>query len=139
METQDLKCECDIISSEINIENKPDIGTKSLYKSFYDVLKFSNYKILKCYKLAFRWINFKINLGFILVFIFFIIYLIFLFMYLIKGINQLRIDISRFLYVESQKKEVNSPIVIFKQPEKEKNEGMVNVLGLEGKEKQLKI
>jgi hypothetical protein len=59
-------------------------------------------------------------------------------MYLVKGIDQLRIDISRFLYVESQKKEVNSPIVIFKEPEKEKNEGMTNVFGLEGKRKTAK-
>ena len=58
-------------------------------------------------------------------------------MYLIKGINQLRIDISRFLYVESQKKEVNSPIVIFKEPEKEKNDNMysTNVFKLEKKRK----
>ena len=138
METQNVKCECKVESSEINLKKGQNEGSKSLYKSFYDVLKYSNYKVLKCYKLAFRWINFKINLGFILVFIFFIIYLIFLFMYLIKGINQLRIDISRFLYVESQKKEVNSPIVIFKEPEKEKNEGMTNVFGLEGKRKTAK-
>ncbi len=42
METQDLKCECNIVSSEIKVEKVEDFSSKSLYKSFYDVLKFSN-------------------------------------------------------------------------------------------------
>ena len=42
METQDLKCECNIISSKIKVEKSEDFSSKSLYKSFYDVLKFSN-------------------------------------------------------------------------------------------------
>ena len=41
-ESQYLKCECDIQNSEINFDNNNDIGAKSIYKSFYDVLKFSN-------------------------------------------------------------------------------------------------
>ena len=41
-ESQYLKCECDIQYSEINFDNNNNIGAKSIYKSFYDVLKFSN-------------------------------------------------------------------------------------------------
>ena len=108
-ETQDLKCECDIISSEINVEKKQEIGSKSIYKSFYDVLKFSNYKVLKCYKLAFSLNIFPNNKGNILVIIFFGIYLIFLTLYLIKGTEELKIDFLKFIINEGPKR-INFPI-----------------------------
>ena len=141
IETQHVKCECNIESSEINLRKGQNEGSKSLYKSFYDVLKYSNYKVLKCYKLAFRLINFKINLGFIIVFIFFIIYLIFLFMYLIKGINQLKIDISRYLFIDNNQRESNNipPLVIFQEPEKSKNIVSTDEFKLEKKRKSVQI
>ena len=40
LETQYLKCKCDIQNGEINLDNN-NIGSKSIYKSFFDVLKFS--------------------------------------------------------------------------------------------------
>ena len=52
-DTQNMKCECNIKSSEINVENnqkEKEEGAKSIYSSFYDILKFSNYKVLKCHK-----------------------------------------------------------------------------------------
>ena len=61
LDSQYLKCECDIQNSEINFDNNNDIGSKSIYKSFFDVLKFSNYKVIKCYKLAFSLNIFKIK------------------------------------------------------------------------------
>ena len=97
METQDLKCECDVESSEINIEKKQGIGSKSIYKSFYDVLKFSNYKVLKCYKLAFSSTIFKNNKGNILALVYFCIYLIFLLIYFIRGKNELKNDLFKLI------------------------------------------
>ena len=53
VDSQYLKCECDIMNSEINIQEITKLNAKVIYKSFYNVLKYSNYKVLHCYKLAF--------------------------------------------------------------------------------------
>ena len=70
-----------------------DIGAKSLYKSFFDVLKYSNYKILKCFKLAFSSSIFKNNKVNIIVLSFFGVYSIFMVIYAIKGASLLKKDI----------------------------------------------
>jgi hypothetical protein len=80
---------------------------KSLYKSFYDVLKYSNYKVLKCYKLAFSWNNFYKNIGTILVSVYFVIYLTFLLIYVLKEKDELRIDLVKIMY-NSNPKEINA-------------------------------
>ena len=46
-----------------NILKKDKFNTKKLYESFYDVLKYSNFQILKCYNLIFNINIFKNNLG----------------------------------------------------------------------------
>ena len=51
-ESQYLKCECNTKNSEIITKDAKAFNPKSLYQSFYDVLKFSNYKVLKCTKLS---------------------------------------------------------------------------------------
>ena len=96
-EKQQLKCQCDIKSDEINFENIK-FSSKSVYKSFYDVLKYSNYKVLKCYKLAFSLKIFKNNKGNILIMAFIVIFLISLFIYFIKGTTSFQIDISRNIF-----------------------------------------
>ena len=54
IETEYLKCSCDVSNSEIHTEDSQKFNPKIIYKSFYEVLKFSNYKVLKCYKLVFE-------------------------------------------------------------------------------------
>jgi len=93
-EKQNLKCECDIENNEINFENN-NFNPKNIYKSFYDVLKYSNYKVLKCYKLAFSFNIFKNNMGNIISIVFIIFFLILLFIYFIEGITTLKNDISK--------------------------------------------
>ena len=107
MKTQNLKCECDITSSEINVEKNNDIGSKSLYKSFYDVLKFSNYKVLKCYKLAFSKTIFSSNYGNYISLAYFVIFFIFLLIYLIKGRTELKNDITNNIN-KNKSKEINN-------------------------------
>ena len=105
METQNLKCECNIDNNDINIGNLE--GSKALYTSFYDVLKYSNYKVLFCYKLAFRLINFKINKGCIIIFIFFVVYLIFLIIYSTKGIRKFKLEIAKYMLVDNNQIRIN--------------------------------
>ena len=95
MESQYLKCDCDIINSEINTQDTEKFNTKTIYQSFFSVLKYSNYKVLKCFKLAFTLNSLTINIGSILSIIYFIIYLIFLSIYILRGINQLKTGISK--------------------------------------------
>ena len=105
IETQKLKCECSVSSTEMDIENKKDKkneGAKSLYESFYDVLKYSNYKVLKCYNLVFRSENFGKNIGRIIVFIYFGIYLVFLILYIIKGISEIKQSFSKLIIDKKQ-------------------------------------
>ena len=85
IEPQYLKCECDISNSEIHTENSDKFNPKIIYKSFYDVLKFSNYKTLKCYKLVFIIDSLTNNIGSIIVIVFACIYIIFIILYFIKG------------------------------------------------------
>ena len=120
LETQDLKCECNIVSSEINVEKKQEIGSKSIYKSFYDVLKFSNYKVLKCYKLAFCKDIFINNKGNIMVIIFFGIYFITLLLYIIKGKAELKTDLSKII-------SNNKPKDIFDAPKFDINNKIIKI------------
>ena len=98
IESQYLKCECDVSNSKIDTEDVKKFTPKTLYESFYDILKFSNYKVLKCYKLAFSMNSLKINKGSIITIVYFTIYLVFLIIYCIKGINRLKIDLSKKIF-----------------------------------------
>ena len=74
-------------NSEINTRETKKFTKKILYESFYDILKFSNYKVLICYKLAFDLNSIALNKGSIIMIIYFCLYLIFLIIYLFRGIN----------------------------------------------------
>ena len=53
--SQYLKCECNVVDEEkIETKEPEKMTSKSIGKSFYNILKYSNYKVLFCYKLVFR-------------------------------------------------------------------------------------
>ena len=68
-----LKCECKVIKDDIDVNNFHKFS-KEIYKNFYESLKNSNYKVLKCYKLVFNIKIFKVNIGNFIVLTFLIIY-----------------------------------------------------------------
>ena len=52
--SQYINCSCDFdTSKDLSTEKKDKFSTKKIYESFIDVLKYSNYKTLKCYKLEY--------------------------------------------------------------------------------------
>ena len=106
IETESLKCECDVELDNIKITKKE--SAKTLYTSFYDVLKYSNYKVLFCYKLAFRLINFEINKGCIIICIFFVIYLVFVIISITKGIKELKLEIAKYIFIEKNQIKINN-------------------------------
>ena len=69
-----LNCTCEVVEDNTKTEEIKFSG-KKIYESFYDVLKYSNFQILNCYKLIFKKNIFSKNMGSITIIIFFIIYL----------------------------------------------------------------
>ena len=68
-----LKCECNVVNKEkIETKEPEKITAKSTLKSFYNILRYSNYKVFKCYKLVFRKRTLFENKGSILSLIYFL-------------------------------------------------------------------
>ena len=97
IEEQYLKCDCDIKNSEISINNNDNnkFNAKSIYESFYSVLKYSNYKVLKCYNLVLKLDSLTKNIGSIITIVYSLVFIIFLIIYASKGINQSIINKSK--------------------------------------------
>ena len=106
-----LKCDCSVdVDNNIETENKEEVSfdNKMIYESFYDILKNSNYKVVKCYNLIFnKDIIFK-NYGSILVMVYFIIFLVFFILYIIQGINPFRISALKSIAEKEINKGKNS-------------------------------
>ena len=77
------------IDEEINNMNEKFKSTKK-YESFSNDMKYSAYKVLKCYNLVFTKCLMAKNIGGILVFTFFLIYLGCFIIFIIKRINPLK-------------------------------------------------
>ena len=90
--SQYLKCECNPMEENIATENMDKLNGKIFLESFYEVLKYSNYRAIKCYKLVFNSNAFSKNIGSIVALIYIISYLPFLCLYIIKGLSPLAID-----------------------------------------------
>ena len=131
MESQYLKCDCDITNSEINTQDTQKFTAKSIYESFFAVLKYSNYKVLKCSKLTFTINSITRNLGSIISIIYFLIYFVFLIIYFIKGISQLKAEITKTIIENSKKTYFNNKEGIIKIDFKEnkQKEMIINKIG----------
>ena len=85
-----INCTCVTdTSKDISLKKIDKFSAKKIYESFFDVLKYSNYKTLKCFQLAFSKNIFKNNKGNIIILLLFFMYLVGIIMYIIKGINPL--------------------------------------------------
>ena len=94
-ESSYLKCECNVETDNIDIKNSEKFSGKMLYSSFYEVLKYSNFKVAKCYKLVFNINVLTKNYGSLVVIIFFSFYLAFFVIFLVKGISPFEIDTAK--------------------------------------------
>jgi hypothetical protein len=92
IESQYLNCSCEA-NGEPNNDNKNKIekfSAKKIYESFYDVLRYSNYKIIKCFNIIGKKNIITENIGSIVVIIYFTIYLSCIFTFIFKGISPLK-------------------------------------------------
>ena len=107
-ETQFLKCECDVDVEEIEVENPEEkFDEKMIYGSFYDVLKYSNFKVLKCYGLVFQKKTVSKNYGSIVVMIIFTIFLVFLIIFIALGILPIQKEVANILFEKPQSQKNN--------------------------------
>ena len=104
-----LECSCNI-HEDINTIDYKKFNLKKMYNTFYDVLKYSNYKVIFCYKLVFTLKNFDFNKGCWIIFILFILYMTQLYIYLCKKISPFKLYIARDKFgekIEEKKKHKN--------------------------------
>ena len=109
MESQYLKCDCDTANSQIITREIDKLNAKTVSQIFYDTLKFSNYKVLFCYKLPFRINSITTNIGSILTIVYFLIYFVFLIIYCCKGIIEFKMDLGSSV-LKSQKSKKDDDI-----------------------------
>ena len=95
IESQYIQCSC---STNENIEydkSKNDkFSSKKLYESFYDVLKYSNYNIPKCYKIITNIDSLKSNIGNIITILFFCCYLMCLLFFIYRRLIPLKMKLN---------------------------------------------
>ena len=109
-----INCTCEIdkdISKETEKIDK--FVPKNIYQSFYYVLKYSNYEILKCFKLVFNITALTKNKGSIITISFFAFYVGCLVYYIIKGISPLKHKMENFFgeKEEGRKDSMNNNIL----------------------------
>ena len=98
LDTNYINCSCNIYKQKTKEYKKVDkLNYNTALQSFYYVLKYSNYKILQCYKLVFVKTVISANKGSILILILFNLYLICFIMYIIRGVNPLQKNVYEIL------------------------------------------
>ena len=98
IESHYMQCTCST-NKDTNDNNlkKDKFSSKKIYESFYDVLKYSNYNILKCYKIIMNIKILKYNIGCIITFAFFCYFIICIILYILKGLNPLKSKLGMVL------------------------------------------
>ena len=92
LDTQYISCECSLDGK--NLKNRKEkFNTKKIYESFYEVLKYSNYKVFKCYNLVFSNKIFSENIGGIIIFSYFCVNFGCFVCFLVKKDNSLKNEI----------------------------------------------
>ena len=97
-ETQQLKCVCSVSQIDIEPKKEEKFDGSILFSSFYDVIKFSNILVLKCYKLVFSYEGQERNYGSMLMIGYFLFYCVFNFIYFIKGFAFVKLYSAKILF-----------------------------------------
>ena len=103
VESQYLTCSCSVIEDATFEHKKSDkFDAKKIYESFYEVLKYSNYDIIKCYHIILNINVLRINMGSIIVILYFSCYFICFFIFIFRGIIPLKIKLRYDLYKDKK-------------------------------------
>ena len=105
IEKQIMKCQCNIVSEKIDVKNE-HFKKEKIITSFYEVLKYSNYKVLTCYKLVLDISSITNNLGSIVSLFYFLLYFCCLVNFIFQGIRPLKIYSSSLIFESIFKKKI---------------------------------
>ena len=109
-ETEKAKCNCPVERNEINTNTSLLKFNKNEMKNeFYNILKNSNFRVLKCYKLPFNIKIFVKNIGSIIMTILLVIFLALIIYYVAKSSRDLGIYIKRILKIKELEKNNEEP------------------------------
>ena len=104
LETQHAQCECSVSSSKTDIVLGTEVFTGfEIITSFYEVIKFSNFLILKCYKLFFSSLGIKNNFGFIIMIILITFHISMLITFLFTGMQKIKEQLSNMIFLSMNK------------------------------------
>ena len=91
-----VRCECNVVENEkMEAEEPIRVTSKGDVNSFIDILKYSNYKVLYCYKLVFRGVTFYKNLGSIFTMLYFIGYCISFGFFCYYGLTPFKLELAK--------------------------------------------
>ena len=114
---RNIECKCKV-EENINTVDYKKFSLKKLHNTFYDVLKYSNYKVIYCYKLVFNKDIFGYNKGFWFLFILFLLYLTQMTIYIFKKISPLKLNVARYHFkkiIQDNKNEQNNIYEVAKE------------------------
>ena len=114
-ENKKVKCQCSVQTNETNfVSSKNENILNKVKESFYNTFKFSNFFVVKCYKLLLNFKDYKTNIGSIILLILLILFLILMMIYIIKDnkkINKLiQLILNDYLYNKNNNKNDNKYI-----------------------------
>ena len=111
-----LKCECNVVNEKkIETKEPEKITAKSTLKSFYNILRYSNYKVFKCYKLVFRKRTLFENKGSILSLIYFLGFFFGLIIFFFRKFIYINEEINK-LFIKGKHEEILEKNIIKKSP-----------------------
>ena len=104
LETTHAQCECSVSSNnnEIELETKIFSGFE-IITSFYEVIKFSNFLVLKCNKLVFSSLGIKNNYGFFIMIVFISFHIVISIIFLFTGIKKIRGQMIQMIFCKFNK------------------------------------
>ena len=106
-ESKKAKCNCQMKQKKDNLDlSSIKFDKNEMLDEFYETLQNSNFRVLKCYQLAFSFIVFKTNIGSIIMTILLVIYLILSIINKVVGskkINNYIQQIMKIKYIENEK------------------------------------
>ena len=115
VESKYMNCSCssrEDVNNNENNEKKDKFNAKKLYESFYYVLKYSNYKILKCYNIVTDKDLIMKNIGSCVLILYGIFYVVCLGIYIYNGLSPLKTKFKYDLKDEIEKYNLNIKIDI---------------------------
>jgi hypothetical protein len=101
LESEYINCSCST-NQNTNNEKFEKFSAKKIYESFYDVLKYSNYDIIKCINIIDIKTIFSKNIGSIIVLIYFLGYLTCLIIFIFKGVDLFKVNLSNIIKMEKE-------------------------------------